>query len=138
MTTSAPLRTSALTSLSRLDWTHWTALAVEERVAAQLIGLWRVCESGAARARTPRERVMSDGIAVNEVARRASRDGLVHTSTQLARRALAEFIGPGLLLIAVIGSGIAAQSLSPADTGLELLENAAATGAAFWWPSSWP
>jgi arsenate reductase len=35
-----------------------------------------------------------------------------------------------LLLIAVVGSGIAAQTLSPADTGLELLENAAATGAA--------
>jgi glycerol uptake facilitator-like aquaporin len=33
-------------------------------------------------------------------------------------------------LIAVIGSGIAAKSLSPCDTGLELLENAAATGAA--------
>jgi len=48
----------------------------------------------------------------------------------LARRALAEFIGTALLLIAVIGSGIAAKSLSPGDTGLELLENAAATGAA--------
>ena len=34
------------------------------------------------------------------------------------------------LLIAVIGSGIAAQRLSPNDTGLELLENAAATAAA--------
>jgi arsenate reductase len=33
-------------------------------------------------------------------------------------------------LIAVIGSGIAAQSLSPTDVGLELLENAVATGAA--------
>src|SRR6266487_2315097 len=33
-------------------------------------------------------------------------------------------------LIAVIGSGIAAQNLSPGDTGLELLENATATGAA--------
>jgi len=48
----------------------------------------------------------------------------------LMRRALAEFIGTALLLIAVIGSGIAAQSLSPGDTGLELLENAIATGAA--------
>jgi len=46
------------------------------------------------------------------------------------RKALAEFIGTALLLIAVIGSGIAAQRLSPSDTGLELLENAAATGAA--------
>jgi glycerol uptake facilitator-like aquaporin len=39
-------------------------------------------------------------------------------------------IGTALLLIAVIGSGIAAQTLSPNDTGLELLEHAAATGAA--------
>ena len=46
------------------------------------------------------------------------------------RRAVAEFIGTAFLLIAVIGSGIAAQRLSPSDTGLELLENAIATGAA--------
>lgn len=44
-------------------------------------------------------------------------------------RVLAEFLGTGLLLIAVIGSGIAAQRLS-SDTGLALLENAIATGAA--------
>lgn len=48
----------------------------------------------------------------------------------LARRALAECIGTALLLIAVVGSGIAAQTLSPTDTGLELLENALATGVA--------
>lgn len=35
-----------------------------------------------------------------------------------------------MLLIAVVGSGIAAQRLSPHDTGLALLENAAATGVA--------
>src|SRR5438270_1286404 len=46
------------------------------------------------------------------------------------RRATAEFIGTALLLIAVVGSGIAAQRLSPHDTGIELLENALATGAA--------
>jgi glycerol uptake facilitator-like aquaporin len=34
------------------------------------------------------------------------------------------------LLIAVVGSGIAAQTPSPSDTGLALLENAIATGAA--------
>lgn len=49
---------------------------------------------------------------------------------QLLRRTLAEFIGTAFLLIAVVGSGIAAQRLSPSDTGLELLENAIATGAA--------
>lgn len=48
----------------------------------------------------------------------------------LLRRAVAEFIGTALLLIAVIGSGIAAQRLSPGDVGLELLENALVTGAA--------
>ncbi|MEY2567283.1 MAG: hypothetical protein QOE35_1812 [Actinomycetota bacterium] len=43
------------------------------------------------------------------------------------RRALAEFVGTGLLVTVVVGSGIAAQRMSPADTGLQLLENAAAT-----------
>jgi glycerol uptake facilitator-like aquaporin len=45
----------------------------------------------------------------------------------LWRCVLAEFIGSGLLATVVIGSGIAAQQLSPGDVGLELLENAAAT-----------
>jgi glycerol uptake facilitator-like aquaporin len=48
----------------------------------------------------------------------------------MQRRLLAEFLGSALLAAAVIGSGIAAQRLSPSDTGLELLENAAATAAA--------
>jgi arsenate reductase len=52
------------------------------------------------------------------------------STPRLGQRVVAEFIGTALLLIAVIGSGIAAQNLSPSDTGLELLENAAATGAA--------
>ena len=47
----------------------------------------------------------------------------------LWRRLLAEAAGSALLAAAVIGSGIAAQRLSPGDTGLELLENAAATAA---------
>jgi glycerol uptake facilitator-like aquaporin len=48
----------------------------------------------------------------------------------LGRRALAEFIGTAFLVMAVIGSGIAAARLSPNDIGLELFENAVATGAA--------
>ena len=48
----------------------------------------------------------------------------------LSRKAMAEFIGTAFLLIAVIGSGIAAQRLSPNDTGLKLFENATATAAA--------
>ena len=48
----------------------------------------------------------------------------------LGRRALAEFIGTAFLVMAVIGSGIAASRLSPGNVGLELFENAVATGAA--------
>jgi glycerol uptake facilitator-like aquaporin len=48
----------------------------------------------------------------------------------LLRRLVAEGLGTGLLLIAVVGSGIMASRLSPDDVGLELLENAAATAAA--------
>jgi arsenate reductase len=43
------------------------------------------------------------------------------------RRLLAEFLGSALLAAVVIGSGIAAQQLSPGNTGLQLFENAAAT-----------
>jgi glycerol uptake facilitator-like aquaporin len=48
----------------------------------------------------------------------------------LARRLTAEALGTGLLIIAVVGSGIMASRLSPDDVGLQLLENAAATAAA--------
>ncbi|MCY1144988.1 aquaporin [Actinoplanes sp. Pm04-4] len=48
----------------------------------------------------------------------------------LARRASAEFTGTGLLVAAVVGSGIAATRLSPDDVGLQLLENAVATALA--------
>jgi arsenate reductase len=48
----------------------------------------------------------------------------------LTRRLVAEGLGTGFLIIAVIGSGIMASRLSPDDTGLQLLENAAATAGA--------
>ncbi len=48
----------------------------------------------------------------------------------LARRLVAEALGTGLLIVAVIGSGIMASRLSPNDVGLQLLENAAATAGA--------
>ena len=51
------------------------------------------------------------------------------SDVQLWRRLLAEFLGSAFLAALVIGSGIAAQQLSPGATGLELLENAAATAA---------
>src|ERR1700742_3954336 len=47
----------------------------------------------------------------------------------LWRRLLAEFLGSAFLAALVIGSGIAAQTLSPGDVGLQLFENAAATAA---------
>ena len=51
------------------------------------------------------------------------------TSNQppLWRRAVAELLGTSLLVIIVVGSGIAAQQLSPNDVGLQLLQNSTAT-----------
>jgi glycerol uptake facilitator-like aquaporin len=46
----------------------------------------------------------------------------------LGKRAVAEFLGSAFLAMVVIGSGIAAQRLSPGNAGLQLLENALATG----------
>src|SRR4051794_13782279 len=48
----------------------------------------------------------------------------------LPRRLVAEALGTGFLVIAVVGSGIMASRLSPDDVGLQLLENAAATAGA--------
>jgi len=53
----------------------------------------------------------------------------VTAAVPLGRRLLAELLGSAFLTAIVIGSGIAAQRLSPSDTGLQLLENAAATAA---------
>jgi glycerol uptake facilitator-like aquaporin len=54
----------------------------------------------------------------------------VRLPVSLLRQAAAESVGTGVLVVAVIGSGIAASRLSPADIGLQLLENSLATGAA--------
>jgi glycerol uptake facilitator-like aquaporin len=48
----------------------------------------------------------------------------------LVRRAAAEALGTAFLVMAVVGSGISAQRLSPDDVGLQLLENSLVTGAA--------
>jgi glycerol uptake facilitator-like aquaporin len=53
----------------------------------------------------------------------------VSAGATLRRSLLAEFLGSAFLAAVVIGSGIAAQRLSPGDVGLELFENAAATAA---------
>jgi glycerol uptake facilitator-like aquaporin len=50
-------------------------------------------------------------------------------SLPLARRLFAELLGSAFLAALVIGSGIAAQTLSPGNAGLQLFENAAATAA---------
>ena len=49
------------------------------------------------------------------------------TRPPIGRRLLAEFLGSALLVAVVVGSGIAAQNLSPNDVGLQLLENSTAT-----------
>jgi arsenate reductase len=54
---------------------------------------------------------------------------LLRLDRDLARRATAEAVGTGLLVAIVVGSGIAAQRLSPGNTGLQLLENSTATCA---------
>src|SRR6478735_5589989 len=48
-------------------------------------------------------------------------------SMTLHRRLVAEAVGTGLLVTVVVGSGIAAQQLSPGNTGLQLLETSTAT-----------
>ena len=50
--------------------------------------------------------------------------------TDLARRLTAEALGTGLLLVAVVGSGIMAQRLAGGNIAMALLANALATGAA--------
>ncbi|KQZ83125.1 channel transporter [Microbacterium sp. Root166] len=47
--------------------------------------------------------------------------------THTARAAVGEFLGSAGLAAVVVGSGIAAQNLSPDDVGLQLFENAFAT-----------
>jgi hypothetical protein len=52
---------------------------------------------------------------------------LLLTHRPLARRLLAEFVGNALLVTIVVGSGIAAERLSPGQAGLQLLANSTAT-----------
>jgi glycerol uptake facilitator-like aquaporin len=52
---------------------------------------------------------------------------MISDQPPLWRRAVAELLGTGLLVAVVVGSGIAAQQLSPGDVGLQLFENSTAT-----------
>jgi glycerol uptake facilitator-like aquaporin len=45
----------------------------------------------------------------------------------LPRRLLAEFVGTGLLVTVVVGSGVAGERLSPGNVGLQLFYNSTAT-----------
>ncbi len=56
------------------------------------------------------------------------RDEVLLSDGTLWRKLVAEYVGGLLLTAIVVGSGIAAQTLSPHARGLELFENAAATG----------
>lgn len=51
-------------------------------------------------------------------------------NSAVLRRVAAELVGSALLAAVVVGSGIAAERLSPTDVGLQLLENALATALA--------
>ncbi len=62
--------------------------------------------------------------------RREPQVGTGPIPADLPRRLVAEGLGTGFLIVAVIGSGIMASRLSPDDVGLQLLENAAATAGA--------
>lgn len=48
----------------------------------------------------------------------------------MGRRTLAEFVGTGFLLLAIVGSGIHAERLAPGHVGLQLLINAIGTAGA--------
>ena len=50
------------------------------------------------------------------------------SEASLVRRCLAEFVGTAFVLLAIVGSGIAAEQLSPSQPGVQLLANAIATG----------
>jgi arsenate reductase len=49
------------------------------------------------------------------------------TQADLPRRLVAELVGTALLVTVVVGSGIAAERLSPGNVGLQLLESSTAT-----------
>src|SRR6201996_2132109 len=66
---------------------------------------------------------------LTELSSSVNMSGVSSAPVPLWRRLTAEFLGSAFLAAVVIGSGIAAQRLSPGQTGLELVENAAATAA---------
>src|SRR6516164_4246999 len=84
--------------------------------------------TAARRSRSVRCSVIIDSILTELLCVRQD-GGVTSAPVLLSRRLAAEFLGSAFLAAFVIGSGIAAQQLSPGNTGLQLLENAAATAA---------
>ena len=85
-----------------------------------------VCAAVMSDEATSRSGVGTDATAAND----SAPIELSHPAVPLHARLLAESVGSGFLIIAVVGSGIMAETLSPNDVGLQLLENAAATAGA--------
>src|SRR5215472_15485465 len=84
--------------------------------------------TAARRARPEYCSVIIDSI-LTEIPSISQDGGVTSAPVLLPRRLAAEFLGSAFLAAIVIGSGIAAQQLSPGNTGLQLMENAAATAA---------
>jgi arsenate reductase len=73
---------------------------------------------------------MLEGESAHDPARAESHETKSNSLHGVEWRAfVGETIGCVMLMVVVVGSGLAAQSLSPGDVGLELLENALAIGA---------
>ena len=88
-------------------WRYWTYYRLRPEALGELANLSRRLRRG-------------------PVGRRAA-TGLLLMRPDLPRRFVAEFVGTAMLVAVVVGSGIAAQRLSPGNVGLQLLENSAAT-----------
>ncbi len=71
-----------------------------------------------------------DGAPARAVTRGDRSSGVPPVRPTLRRRATAEALGTGLLVAAVVGSGIMGERLAGGNAGLALLANTAATGAA--------
>ena len=90
---------------------------------------WRAWSTRTPPAATPTTSCARRGRGARRALRLAGRVGAERRAAPVLmfRRLVAEGLGTGLLVTVVVGSGIAASRLSPADVGLQLLENSLAT-----------
>lgn len=70
---------------------------------------------------------MPDPADVPETSDAPEPSGVSPSTHAWTRRLVAELVGTAMLVAVVVGSGIAAQRLSPDDVGLQLLQNSLAT-----------